>query len=149
MSKLSIVRRNLKRAGNRSSGSAMGYGPFAEKEESILNEHVARAALRFHVKMYYNRLRHIEISPTNIVTRRFIGFGGTMLAVPNLPPLWEWRYFPRTSPQCSRLRWCFRSYSDGQQEVGRFLPILSIQRLNPFFHPSAYCPATKDVLSFI
>lgn len=68
----------------------MGHGLLAEKEESILNGHVARAVLRYHVKLYYNRLRHIEISPTNIVTRRFIGFGGTMLAVPNLPPLWEW-----------------------------------------------------------
>ena len=31
----------------------MGYGPFAEKEESILNEHVARAALRFSKDMIF------------------------------------------------------------------------------------------------
>jgi len=39
---------------------------------------------------FYARVAHVEIPPINMVTRRFIGFGGSMLAVPTLYPLWEW-----------------------------------------------------------
>ena len=39
---------------------------------------------------FYARVTHVEIPPINMVTRRFIGFGGSMLAVPTLYPLWEW-----------------------------------------------------------
>jgi len=42
------------------------------------------------VKLYYDRLKKVEIEPINIVTKRFIGFGGTMLAAPTLYPLWQW-----------------------------------------------------------
>jgi hypothetical protein len=60
------------------------------KATKVLNEYVASSARRHNVKISYNRLKSVSISKTNMVTRRFIGFGGSMTAVPGLPPLWEW-----------------------------------------------------------
>jgi hypothetical protein len=61
-----------------------------EKEHGTLNAFVASVARDYRVTMYYNRLKNVAVSPVNIVTRRFIGFGGSILAVPALNPLWEW-----------------------------------------------------------
>jgi len=62
----------------------------AEKVQQLLNTFLASAAKNHDVKLYYNRLKKVEIPPTNLVTRRFIGFGGSMIAVPALYPLWQW-----------------------------------------------------------
>jgi hypothetical protein len=51
---------------------------------------IASLAARNRVELNYSALRSIDILPANMVTRRFIGFGGGMLAAPSLPPLWEW-----------------------------------------------------------
>ncbi|HTR98295.1 MAG TPA: hypothetical protein VML00_01015 [Bacteroidota bacterium] len=55
-----------------------------------VNSFVAAAAGSYRVKINYARVSHVDIPPINMVTRRFIGFGGSMLAVPTLYPLWEW-----------------------------------------------------------
>jgi hypothetical protein len=55
-----------------------------------LNRYVASAAGRYNVTLYDKRLGGVEIPPVNIVTRRMLGFGGSVLAVPALFPLWEW-----------------------------------------------------------
>ena len=52
--------------------------------------HLPGASLEVHLKLPYNHLRKVEVSPTNVVTKRFIGFGGTMMAVPGVYPLWDW-----------------------------------------------------------
>jgi parvulin-like peptidyl-prolyl isomerase len=65
-------------------------GLYLEKQQTRLNRYVASAARKYQVKLFYNHLKNVEVSPTNMVTKRFIGFGGTMMAVPGLYPLWDW-----------------------------------------------------------
>jgi peptidyl-prolyl cis-trans isomerase C len=60
------------------------------KTQKRLNGFLASAAAQYHVKLYYDRLRKVEIPAVNMVTRRFIGFGGSMMAAPSLYPLWQW-----------------------------------------------------------
>ena len=55
-----------------------------------LNGFVASSAGRYGVKFHYDRLAAADIPPVNMVTRRLLGFGGSILAVPSLYPLWEW-----------------------------------------------------------
>jgi len=62
----------------------------AEKTQAQLNAFVASAAKKYRVRLHYDRLKTVEIMPANMVTRRFIGFGGSMLAVPSLSLLWQW-----------------------------------------------------------
>ena len=68
----------------------IGQGLLTGKEQEQLNQYVASSARRYRVKLFYNHLKNIDIAPTNMVTKRFLGFGGTMIAVPALPPLWDW-----------------------------------------------------------
>ncbi len=58
--------------------------------QNHLNRFVAGAAERYGVKLSYDRLKKVDIPPINMVTKRFIGFGGSMLAVPSIYPLWQW-----------------------------------------------------------
>jgi hypothetical protein len=37
------------------------------------------------------RLRALKVNESNMVTRRYIGFGGVITAVPSIAPLWEWK----------------------------------------------------------
>lgn len=62
----------------------------AQKKQDALNRYVAEKCREYRVRLYYGRLRAVAIPPTNMVTRRFIGFGGSMLAVPALFPVWNW-----------------------------------------------------------
>ena len=59
-----------------------------------LNAAVASYAGRYEVRLHYDRLAKTDIPPVNMVTRRMIGFGGSILAVPSLYPLWEWTGLP-------------------------------------------------------
>jgi len=67
-----------------------------------LNGFVASSASRYGVKLRYDRLAKTDIPPVNMVTKRMLGFGGSILAVPSLYPLWLWtretrgaeEYFP-------------------------------------------------------
>jgi hypothetical protein len=62
----------------------------AERGLRAVNEHVARLASQAKVKLYYDRLARVNISPANMVTKRFMGFGGVMIAVPTLRPIYQW-----------------------------------------------------------
>ena len=55
-----------------------------------LNGFVASSASRYDVKLRYDRLAKTGIPPVNMVTKRMLGFGGSILAVPSLYPLWQW-----------------------------------------------------------
>jgi hypothetical protein len=55
-----------------------------------LDRRIVEDARTYGAKIYYDRLRKLEITPQNMVTRRMIGFGGVMVAVPTLLPRWEW-----------------------------------------------------------
>jgi hypothetical protein len=61
-----------------------------EKGRRTLNTFLASVARSHNVILYLNRLKTVEIAPVNVVTKRLIGFGGAVLAVPALNPLWEW-----------------------------------------------------------
>jgi hypothetical protein len=60
------------------------------KLRSLMNRKIASYARTYGAKIYYDRLKNIAISTQNMVTRRAIGFGGIMMAVPTLVPQWEW-----------------------------------------------------------
>ncbi len=62
----------------------------AQKKLRVLNGYVASLQERYGVKFYYDRLPRVTIMPSNMFTKRYIGFGGVMTAVPLLQPLWEW-----------------------------------------------------------
>jgi hypothetical protein len=62
----------------------------SDKMDDRLNDFVASAAKNYPVKLYYDRLKRLPISPINVVTKRFIGFGGSMPASPGLTPVYEW-----------------------------------------------------------
>ncbi len=65
-------------------GSLQGLA--AEK----LADYVAGLAGRAHLRIDYAAARAVEIPPANVMTKRFIGFGGSMPAAPMLLPLWTW-----------------------------------------------------------
>ena len=52
--------------------------------------YVATLAVKSRLELDYAAARQVEIAPMNVVTRRFLGFGGGMLAAPTLTPLWDW-----------------------------------------------------------
>jgi hypothetical protein len=60
------------------------------KLRSVINGRIASYARKYGAKIYYGRLKNVAISPQNMFTRRMIGFGGIMTAVPSLVPQWEW-----------------------------------------------------------
>ncbi len=62
----------------------------ARRRQDILNRFVAGKTKEYHVRFYYHKLASVDIPPVNMVTRRFIGFGGSMLAAPALYPVWRW-----------------------------------------------------------
>jgi hypothetical protein len=55
-----------------------------------LDEYIARLANKYGVEMDFQKVKELNVTPFNMVTRRYIGFGGTLPAVPVLPHLWEW-----------------------------------------------------------
>ncbi len=61
-----------------------------QKGEEAVNKYIATLAKSYAPKIHYDRLSKVTIFPANIVTRRFIGFGGVMVATPLLYPQWEW-----------------------------------------------------------
>jgi hypothetical protein len=58
--------------------------------QRAVDRFIAGLAEKYGVKMYYDKLRDISISPHNMFTRRYIGFGGIMNAAPLLKPEWGW-----------------------------------------------------------
>ncbi len=61
-----------------------------EKVQQLLNLRIADAARTYGARIYYSRLRGVDVTRQNMVTRRLIGFGGVMVAVPTLIPQYLW-----------------------------------------------------------
>jgi hypothetical protein len=61
-----------------------------EKRTAEVARHIARLAGREGVRFDYAALRRVRILPQNMLTRRWLGFGGQMLAAPTLAPSWYW-----------------------------------------------------------
>jgi hypothetical protein len=61
-----------------------------EKAQKKVNEYVAGLARDRRVTMYYDRLARVKVNPSSMVTKRYLGFGGVMTAVPTIKPVWQW-----------------------------------------------------------
>jgi hypothetical protein len=55
--------------------------------DSVISELAGRAGVRFH----FDRLKRLEVTPANMFTRRYLGFGGVVTAVPSILPIWNWK----------------------------------------------------------
>lgn len=62
----------------------------AERQESALDKVISELARGNRVEIYYDRIRSAETIPFPMLTRRLIGFGGRINAVPPVLPLWRW-----------------------------------------------------------
>jgi len=62
----------------------------AVRQQEILRQEVGKLAQRTGVRVFENRLKALQVNSSNMVTRRFIGFGGVITAVPSIYPLWQW-----------------------------------------------------------
>jgi parvulin-like peptidyl-prolyl isomerase len=60
------------------------------KRQQSLNRFIAGAANKNDVQLYYDKLHEVDIQPSNMFTRRYIGFGGVITASPLLYPNSEW-----------------------------------------------------------
>lgn len=63
---------------------------WAERQRRVVEECVRRLAKENGVNIHYDRLRRLGVTPANMATRRFIGFGGVITAVPSITPIWQW-----------------------------------------------------------
>ncbi|MCC6397661.1 MAG: hypothetical protein IT282_11645 [Bacteroidetes bacterium] len=62
----------------------------AVRQQEVLRQAVGKLAQRTGVRIFEDRLKALQVNPSNMVTRRFIGFGGVITAVPSIYPLWQW-----------------------------------------------------------
>ncbi len=69
----------------------------SQKLRRSLADLVARLARSERVEMYEDRLQHLNVSSTPMMTYRLLGFGGRMFAVPFVRPQTDW--MDRVPPQ--------------------------------------------------
>jgi hypothetical protein len=70
-----------------------------EKQKTTVDQTIAKLAQEQGVVVHYPRVKRVVISPIQMFTRRYIGFGGTMSAVPLLLQQYDWyKEFQNNSP---------------------------------------------------
>lgn len=80
---------------SRREGSA-GDTTFAAAQQAMrkavetINTYLAQLAAQSGVTFDLARLCRVAVTPSSMVTRRFIGFDGSMMATPMIMQLWEW-----------------------------------------------------------
>ena len=62
-----------------------------ERQMQAVTDAVTDLAQKAGTRVYEDRLRALKVNEANMVTRRYIGFGGVITAVPTISPLWEWK----------------------------------------------------------
>ena len=62
----------------------------AERKNEILNKFIANLAKEQNVKIFDNNLKNVDVTPIQMLTFRYIGFGGKIMAVPTLYPREDW-----------------------------------------------------------
>lgn len=66
----------------------------AKERRETLDKYIAKLAEKDDVRMFKKNLLALEVTPFQMITYRFIGFGGRILAVPQLYPRAGWvKYF--------------------------------------------------------
>lgn len=70
------------------------------KKQKALNQYIAELADKAGVKIFYPDVRSLKVTPFEMLTFRYIGFGGKILAVPLLYPRERWieYYRPEKTP---------------------------------------------------
>ena len=69
------------------------------KKEKILNQYIARLAAEANVRFDYQNVRNLKVTDIQMLTFRYIGFGGKILAVPMLYPHQGWiKYYRNERP---------------------------------------------------
>lgn len=66
----------------------------AEKRKLAMDRAVASLARRQKVTIDYEKLKRVKVTLIPTFTRRYIGFGGRMTAVPLMMQLWDWENVP-------------------------------------------------------
>ncbi|HTR96996.1 MAG TPA: peptidylprolyl isomerase [Candidatus Acidoferrales bacterium] len=67
----------------------------AERRADVVARHIASIADVTPVRIDWPAVQRVEITPTNMVVRRSLGYGGGMLAAPSLLPLDPWMAYWR------------------------------------------------------
>jgi hypothetical protein len=62
----------------------------AERQTRAVQNAVGELARKAGVHIDEEKLRALYVNPSNMVTRRYVGFGGVITAVPSISPLWQW-----------------------------------------------------------
>ncbi len=62
-----------------------------ERQMQVVTDAVGDLAQKAGTRVFEDRLRALKVTESNMVTRRYIGFGGVITAVPTISPLWEWK----------------------------------------------------------
>ncbi|MBI5473757.1 MAG: hypothetical protein HY961_15570 [Ignavibacteriae bacterium] len=55
-----------------------------------ISKYISRLAETNNVSIDFAKVKKLTVFPSNMVTRRFLGFGGAMLARPMMMRLWDW-----------------------------------------------------------
>lgn len=66
-------------------------GSKALKQERAVESMIGALAGREGVTVHLDRLSRLQVTPSNMFTRRYIGFGGAVTAVPTILPVWKWK----------------------------------------------------------
>ncbi len=65
-----------------------------QERRKVLDKYIAKMAEKENVKVFWRRVLAIQVTPFQMLTFRFMGFGGKILAVPQLYPRAGWvKYF--------------------------------------------------------
>lgn len=74
--------------------TARDAGLVRARADAVARETAALAA-REDVRLEYARLDRVSVPTFSMYTKRFLGFGGEMIAAPMIVPRWEWRAIAR------------------------------------------------------
>ncbi len=72
--------------------SAIEHKLLAEKQKQSLDKYIGTLAKKYNVAIRESALRNVKTTTTSMVTWRNIGFGGKIVAVPQMIPQTEWVY---------------------------------------------------------
>ena len=61
-----------------------------QKQKEVINKYLADLALDQSVKIYESNLAKVDVTPIQMLTFRYIGFGGKIIAAPALYPREDW-----------------------------------------------------------
>jgi hypothetical protein len=61
------------------------------KQEKAVDSVISALAGRAGVRLYFDKLLRLTVPPSNMFTRRYLGFGGVVSAVPSILPIWNWK----------------------------------------------------------